>query len=78
MTEKDVFKLREIHFLIEFVWNFQVYSDLLKLAKKFQINQLDIILNFLENGKKNKELIKFWKYCFKFFNMWSNYFIFIK
>jgi len=47
--------------LIEFAWNFQVYSDLLKLAKKFQINQLDIILNFLKNGKKNKELIKFWK-----------------
>ena len=61
MTEKDVFKLREIHFLIEFAWNFQVYSDLLKLAKKFQINQLDIILNFLKNGQKNKELIKFWK-----------------
>ena len=61
MSEEDVFKLREIHFLIEFVWNFQVYSDLLKLAKKFQINQLDIILNFLKNGKKNKELIKFWK-----------------
>jgi len=61
MSEKDVFKLRKIHFLIEFAWNFQVYSDLLKLAKKFQINQLDIILNFLENGKKNKELIKFWK-----------------
>ena len=61
MSEKDVFKLREIHFLIEFAWNFQVYSDLLKLAKKFQINQLDIILNFLKNGKKNKELIKFWK-----------------
>ena len=61
MSEKDVFKLREIHFLIEFGWNFQVYSDLLKLAKKYQINQLDIILNFLKNGKKNKELIKFWK-----------------
>jgi hypothetical protein len=61
MSEEDVFKLREIHFLIEFTWNFQVYSDLLKLAKKFQINQLDIILNFLKNGKKNKELIKFWK-----------------
>ena len=61
MTEKDIFKLREIHFLIEFTWNFQVYSDLFKVAKNFKINQLDVILNFLKNGKKNKELRKFWK-----------------
>ena len=61
MSEKEVFKLRKIHFLIEFAWNFQIYSDLLKVTKKFQINQLDIMLKFLENGKKNKELIKFWK-----------------
>jgi hypothetical protein len=47
--------------LIEFAWNFQIYFDLLKFAKKFEINQLDIILNFLKNGKKDKELTEFWK-----------------
>ena len=30
MSEQDMFKLREIHFLIEFAWNTQVYLDLLK------------------------------------------------
>ena len=61
MSEQEVFSLREIHFLIEFAWNFQIYFDLLKFAKKFEINQLDIILNFLKNGKKDKELTEFWK-----------------
>ena len=61
MSEEEVFKLRKIHFLIEFAWNFRIYSDLFKIAKKFKINQLDIILNFLENGKKNDSLIEFWK-----------------
>ena len=47
--------------MVDFAWNFQVYSDLLKMAKSFKINQLGIIMNLLKNGKKNKELIKFWK-----------------
>ena len=52
---------RKIHFLIEFAWNFRIYSDLFKIAKKFKINQLDIILNFLKNGKKDSNLVEFWK-----------------
>ena len=61
MSEQEVFSLREIHFLIDFAWNFKIYFDLLKFAEKFEINQLDIILNFLKNGKKDKELTEFWK-----------------
>ena len=52
MSEEDLFKLREVHFLVDFAWNIQVYSDLLKLAKKFKINQLDVIINLLKNAKK--------------------------
>ena len=58
MSEEEVLK---IHFLIEFAWNFRIYSDLFKIAKKFKINQLDIILNFLKNGKKDSNLVEFWK-----------------
>jgi hypothetical protein len=73
MSEKDLFKLREIHFLVDFTWNFQVYSDLLKMAKKFKISQLDVIMNFLKNAKKDKKLIKFWKLFDKFSkNEWFN------
>jgi len=60
MSENEVFKLREVHFLVDFMWNLQIYSDLLKVAKNFKINQLDIILKFLENGKKDINLEKFW------------------
>ena len=60
MSEDEVFKLREVHFLVEFMWNFQIYSDLLKVAKKFKINQLDLIIKFLEKGKKDLNLQNFW------------------
>ena len=29
MSEKDLFKLREVHFFIEFALNLKIYSDLL-------------------------------------------------
>jgi len=61
MSEKDLFKLREIHFFIEFAWNLKIYSDLLQIAKNFKINQLDLILNFISNTKKNKKLSSFWR-----------------
>ena len=61
MSEKDLFKLREIHFFIEFAWNLKIYSDLLQIAKNFKINQLDVILDFINNTKKNKKLKSFWR-----------------
>ena len=60
MSEEDVFKLRAIHFFVSFSWNFKIYSDLLQIAKNFKVNQLDLILKFIENSKTNKELNKFW------------------
>ena len=36
MNEKEVYKLREIHFLCDFSWNFNVYSDLLRVVRKFR------------------------------------------
>jgi len=60
MSENEVFRLREVHFLVDFMWNSQVYTDLLKVVKNFKINQLDVINKFLENGKKDKNLKKFW------------------
>ena len=60
MSEEDLFKLREIHFFIEFTWNLKIYSDLLQIAKNFKINPIDLILNFMENTKKNKKLSLFW------------------
>jgi len=61
MNEEDLFKLREIHFFIEFTWNLKIYSDLLQIAKNFNINPIDLILNFMENTKKNKKLSLFWR-----------------
>ena len=60
MSEEDLFKLREIHFFIEFTWNLKIYSDLLQVAKNFNIDPIDLILNFIENTKKNKKLSLFW------------------
>jgi radical SAM superfamily enzyme YgiQ (UPF0313 family) len=60
MSEEEVYQLREVHFLVDFMWNNQVYADLLKLTKNFKINQLDIINKFLENGKKDKNVKIFW------------------
>ena len=60
MTEDEVFNLREIHFFVSFAWNFRIYSDLMKIAKKYDVNQLDLILELIKNSKKNNELDKFW------------------
>ena len=60
MSEEEVYQLREVHFLVDFMWNNQVYADLLKLTKNFKINQLDVINKFLENGKKDKNVKIFW------------------
>jgi hypothetical protein len=60
MSEDDLFKLREIHFFIELTWNLKIYSGLLQIAKDFNINPIDLILNFMENTKKNKKLSLFW------------------
>ena len=33
----------------------------MQIAKNFKINQLDLILNFIRNTKKNKKLSSFWR-----------------
>jgi len=61
MSEKQVFQLREIHFLIEMFCNYEVYAELFKITRNYGINQLDVMLLFIEQSKKDKELKKFWK-----------------
>ncbi|NIA68740.1 radical SAM protein [Pelagibius litoralis] len=55
MSEEDLFYLRKLHFLVDFCWNTQVYSPLLRLGLSYDINPVDVlkkVLSDVDEGKR--------------------------
>ncbi|MDP7525383.1 MAG: radical SAM protein [Dehalococcoidales bacterium] len=49
MTEDEILYFRPVHWLIQFLWNYRFYYDLLKYLKSTGINPLDYIIALLDN-----------------------------
>ncbi len=54
MTEVELNKFKVIHWLIYFSWNMGVFKPILRLAKKYGVNPIDIFLEMTET--KNPDL----------------------
>ena len=57
MSEKDIFYLRKLHFLVDFCWNIEVYKPLLKVCKFFNIDPIDVLIELIDKSAsktKNK------------------------
>ena len=61
MSEKDLFYLRKLHFLVDFCWNIEVYKPLLQVCLFYKINPIDILIKLLEKNDNFKDLDKFFK-----------------
>ena len=49
ISEEDILYFRPIHWLIQFLWNYRFYYDLLKYLQFLQINPLDYIIRLVDN-----------------------------
>ncbi|MFC2004686.1 B12-binding domain-containing radical SAM protein [Chloroflexota bacterium] len=49
MTEEEILYFRPVHWLIQFLWNYRFYYDLLKYLKSIGINPLDYIIALINN-----------------------------
>ena len=48
MTEEDILYFRPIHFLIQFLWNYKYYLELLYFLKHIGINPVDFAITLIE------------------------------
>ncbi len=58
MTTDDILYFRPIHFLIQFLWNYKYYEELLHFLKNEHINPMDLILSVIDNTSSAPPLIK--------------------
>lgn len=49
MSEEDILFFRPVHWLIQFLWNYRFYFDLLKYLQSLGINPLDFIVRLIED-----------------------------
>lgn len=56
MTERDVFYLRKLHFLVDFCWNLDVYKPLLKELQKFGVNPLAVLERLIPTPENEAHL----------------------
>jgi len=56
MSEDEILFFRPVHWLIQFLWNYRFYYDLLKLIKKLGSNPLDYIMKLIENTEKSEKI----------------------
>jgi len=52
ISEEEILYFRPVHWLIQFLWNYRFYYDVLKYLQALEINPLDYILKVLDNFKK--------------------------
>ncbi len=52
MTEEELLGSRPVHWLIQFLWNYRFYYDLLKYVQIHGVNPLDFILRLIEDADK--------------------------
>jgi hypothetical protein len=48
MSEEDILFFRPVHWLIQFLWNFRFYFDLLKYLQSLKVNPIDYIIKAIE------------------------------
>lgn len=49
ISEEEILYFRPIHWLIQFLWNYRFYYDLLKYLQSLQINPFDYIIKLVTN-----------------------------
>lgn len=49
MSEEEILSFRPVHWLIQFLWNYRFYYDLLKYLQSLGINPLDYMVRLIEN-----------------------------
>lgn len=54
MTEEELLSFRPIHWLIQFMWNYRFYHDLLRYVAQLGVNPLDLIVRVIEEGFKSR------------------------
>jgi len=58
MTEDDILFFRPVHWLIQFLWNYRYYYDLLKFVRAWGINPCDYIIKLIESVDKGPGQIR--------------------
>ncbi len=48
ISEEEILFFRPVHWLVQFLWSYRFYSDLLKYLQLLQINPLDYIVRLIE------------------------------
>jgi len=52
MTEEEILFFRPVHWLIQFLWNYRFYYDLLKYLQSLDINPLDYITKLIDDSDR--------------------------
>ena len=59
MSEQQILYFRPVHWLIQFLWNYRFYYDLLKYLQSLDINPLDFIIKLIDEAEnKAPEKVK--------------------
>lgn len=53
MTEEELLSFRPIHWLIQFMWNYRFYHDLLRYVAHLGVNPLDFIVRIIEQAPQS-------------------------
>jgi len=53
ISEEEVLYFRPVHWLIQFLWNYRFYYDVLKYMQSLQINPLDYILRIVDLAEQD-------------------------
>ena len=53
MSEEEILYFRPVHWLIQFLWNYRFYYDLLKYLQSLGINPIEYIIALIDNIDKN-------------------------
>jgi hypothetical protein len=53
ISEEEILYFRPVHWLIQFMWNYRFYYDMLKYLKSIGIHPLDYIMKLIEEAEKN-------------------------
>ena len=60
-TEKEMFYLRKLHFLVDFCWNIDVYKRLMKVGRIHGLNPLDVLIEILDGEHQDETIREFWR-----------------
>lgn len=58
ITMEETLRFRPIHFLIQFIWNYKFYGELIYFVKELGINLMDIVIGVLERKETAPQSVK--------------------